>query len=558
MKKNSSQKVKASLIDLYLTLRQYSLDIKKIKKEENIEYLTTMDELELINYIKDSLDTVILTLAEKKINDYNNQIYNEHIQQDYEAMLIKYEQDIRGHIKVEHQLKLYSDSLQNNLEELENEKKLGFNNSKKNIEYENEITKLKKEIKNQKKLIKSYEEQNTKLAESEKKLKNLISKNEKKYKNDIDILSKKLRYYIEKLQIYSSDNKNTDKIEKRKSETICYTNSHRPNNSSLIKNFMFENETNNNMNSSLNGGVTRIYRNTGNNILISDNHSTSTANSRPYVKVDKYVLNKYVKNTNKQPYQYLNKVKNMKNASCDYRKDKNINLRNSNLPNSISNIPNNANNSYILDSKAQVDIMNKFMMNDSSSLIKTKRVYNRHKSLENNSNCIKGKHINIKKILMSNNHNHSNSNVNSERNSYKELTKGVYNKSIVNKKLSNNNSNINSVNSEKSYMNKTAKEIDINNIIEGKNNNIRCNFVNNINIYSNNCKQDNSNNIYIGHNSKKYSGNTSFRGIVKNNNLNGNNYVHINGNKSSIVSYRNKQKDGKMISSLTNSIQKKY
>jgi hypothetical protein len=246
----------------------------------------------------------------------------------------------------------------------------------------------------------------------------------------------------------------------------------------------------------------------------------------------------------------------MKNASCDYRKDKNINLRNSNLPNSISNIPNNANNSYILDSKAQADIINKFMMNDSSSLIKNKKVYNRHKSLENNSNYIKGKHINIKKILMSNNH--CNSNVNSERNSYKELTKGVYNKSIVNKKLSNNHSNISSVNSEKNYLNKTAKEIDINNIIEGKNNNIRCNFVNNINIYSNNCKQDNSNNIYIGHNSKKYSGNTSFRGIVKNTNLNGNNYVHINGNKSSIVSYRNKQKDGKMISSLTNSIQKKY
>ena len=149
MKKNSSQKVKASLIDLYLTLRQYSLDIKKIKKEENIEYLTTMDELELINYIKDSLDTVILTLAEKKINDYNNQIYNEHIQQDYEAMLIKYEQDIRGHIKVEHQLKLYSDSLQNNLEELEKEKKLGFN--KENKQYLKEIEKLKNEIKSQKK-----------------------------------------------------------------------------------------------------------------------------------------------------------------------------------------------------------------------------------------------------------------------------------------------------------------------------------------------------------------------------------------------------------------------
>ena len=153
MKKNSSQKVKASLIDLYLTLRQYSLDIKKIKKEENIEYLTTMDELELINYIKDSLDTVILTLAEKKINDYNNQIYNEHIQQDYEAMLFKYEQDIRGHIKVEHQLKLYSDSLQSNLEELEKEKKLGFNNNSNNNNYINEIQILKKEIKYQKKFL---------------------------------------------------------------------------------------------------------------------------------------------------------------------------------------------------------------------------------------------------------------------------------------------------------------------------------------------------------------------------------------------------------------------
>ena len=83
-------------------------------------------------------------------------------------MLIKYEQDIRGHIKVEHQLKLYSDSLQNNIEELEKEKKEGFNNNNKKNEYINEIMNLKKEIKYQKKLIKSYEEQNIKSAENEK------------------------------------------------------------------------------------------------------------------------------------------------------------------------------------------------------------------------------------------------------------------------------------------------------------------------------------------------------------------------------------------------------
>ena len=161
MNQNSSSSIKSALIDFYLTMKQYSLEIKGIKKEENIEYLASMKELDLIKYIKDSIDTIILSLAEKKINDYNNQMANENIQTDYESMLIKYEQDIRGHIKVEHQLKLYIDSLQHNGKEIDKEKKLGFSNN--NINYENEIMNLKKEIKYQKKLIKSYEEQNIKM-----------------------------------------------------------------------------------------------------------------------------------------------------------------------------------------------------------------------------------------------------------------------------------------------------------------------------------------------------------------------------------------------------------
>ena len=83
---------------------------------------------------------------------------------------------------------------------------------------------------------------------------------------------------------------------------------------------------NNHINSSINGGgLTRIYRNSGNNLSISDNHSTSMTNSRPYVKADKYILNKYVKNNNKEPYQHQNKLKNLKNTSCDY-KEMNINF----------------------------------------------------------------------------------------------------------------------------------------------------------------------------------------------------------------------------------------
>ena len=141
------------------------------------------------------------------------------------------------------------------------------------------------------------------------------------------------------------------------------------------------------------------------------------------------------------------------------------------------------------------------------------------------------------------------------RNSSKPLNKGIYNNSaIITKKIaSNNNSNINN---SRAYMNKTTKEINISNII-GNKNNIGYNFVNNINIYSNDIKPEN-NNIYISNNTKKYSGNSSIREIINNNNLNSSNYINIhgNGNKNNLINYRNRQKEGKMISSLTNSVQK--
>jgi hypothetical protein len=243
--------------------------------------------------------------------------------------------------------------------------------------------------------------------------------------------------------------------------------------------------------------------------------------------LDKYILNKYIKNSQKIPYQ--NKL-NIKNK----------NHNNNSIYNSII-IPNNNNNSsYILDQKVQDEIINKFMLND--SLINNKRIYNRHKSVGNDSTkYIKGK--NIKKLLMQNNNN-------SNRNSVKNSNKSVYNRNIINKKFPHNLSN--SVRSERKYMNKTAKEININNIIENKNN-IGCNFVNNINIFSNNLKQDNSsNNIYLGNNFKKFTDNASFRAMAKNNNGS----KDFNKNDG-IISYRNKQKEGKMISSLTNNIQKK-
>ncbi len=119
MKKNQQISVKSALINLYLHLKNHSSNKKNQKTEEDVEHLTSLSELNIIKYIKDSIDAMVLVLAEKKINEYNSQFTNENIQQDYESMLVKYEKDIRGHIKTEHQLKLYADSLQNNIEDLE-------------------------------------------------------------------------------------------------------------------------------------------------------------------------------------------------------------------------------------------------------------------------------------------------------------------------------------------------------------------------------------------------------------------------------------------------------
>ena len=138
MKKNLSISMKNALIELYLSIKKYCNN--NTKNKEDLEYLFKLDEMTLIKYIKDSIDITISKLAEKKANEYMSK---ENGNQDYESLLIKYEKDIRGHIKTENQLKLYADSLQNNIEEIEKEKK--ELNDIINIK-NNEINKIKKEF----------------------------------------------------------------------------------------------------------------------------------------------------------------------------------------------------------------------------------------------------------------------------------------------------------------------------------------------------------------------------------------------------------------------------
>lgn len=478
MKKELS--IKKALIELYSSIKKYYNN--KTKKKEDLEYLLTLNEITLIKYIKDSIDITISILAEKKANEYNFKILKENIKQDYESLLIKYEQDIRGHIKTEHQLKLYTDSLQNNIEDLEKEKK-EFNDII-NIK-NNEINKIKKELNNYKK---AFEIQNNNY---EKKIKNDFLKLEKKYKNEIESLNKKINYYQ---RLFMEDNENNEK----EIDNKIYCNSSRlPISSNRINNYLKNEKAN------------KSYRNMNNNFT----NNNSMNNSHPYVKKEKSIKKK------------LNYNKNSSNAEYSLGKKRNNNIY----------IPNN-NNSFIIDSKVKHQTINKLIINDSSlnDNKKSKRIYHRHKSIENNSNkcVIKNKPLNIiKRILISSN----NCNM---KNSFNNINKVVSNSYINFKNELNSNNNNTNINFNKTFINRNLNEN-----IKNKKPGFNCDF--NIN------KLKDNNGIYIKTNIYRKSGNYSERDLGNKKINNPYNYIHIHEKKENMINFRNKSKDN-LNSSYTN------
>ena len=78
----------------------------------------------LFEYIKSSFDIAITLQSEKKFKELKktlNYETNDNYSEDYETLLRKLESDIRQHISIEHQLKLYGEKLIDKLEELEKE-----------------------------------------------------------------------------------------------------------------------------------------------------------------------------------------------------------------------------------------------------------------------------------------------------------------------------------------------------------------------------------------------------------------------------------------------------
>lgn len=134
--------VKTGLIELYLNVKVRSKDeINKFTEDQLLEERDKLNDSTLkalIGYIKSSIE-ILMNL---KIEDYleMKKIENEEIKekkklimsvsssvlsaeppQDYEELIQKYEADIRKHIRIEQQMKLHSESLQQKLEDKEKE-----------------------------------------------------------------------------------------------------------------------------------------------------------------------------------------------------------------------------------------------------------------------------------------------------------------------------------------------------------------------------------------------------------------------------------------------------
>ena len=470
---------------------------------------------------------MVQVLSEEKINEYNTKKENK--PQEYEALLIKLEKEIRGHIQTENQVKLYAETLQNNVEELEIENKIlkeklkSEENMKININSnttdttKDKFVELKNELEKSKKVLKSYEIQNLKLSENERKLKSklvkelkLMNQKDIRYKKEIAFLKKKVSSYEKKLTILLGEdylnnnnynNNNYDQSQfssnsnmKRTNYNITqdFSNNFYISNSNIKSSKAFLNINNKNnipiSNSSKHNkniyynkvfeetkNVSRTYRT---NKKENSNHKNGPAlsASSSMEKIERYLMNKFAKTQ----LHYKSKMNIMSSASK--RPNKKISS-----PYNKSLVENELNGYLSHNNKLQ---MNDSALNNLPS--KKKRKNNRHKSVENISKLIRSKNKQeiLKNILMSNNN--SAFNINIKKSSI------VYPKE--NLKKSPNTCNL-----------KGRIKHSENN--DGIGININCGgkvINNNINIYTHTLRQDNNNNVYIKGNNEK-----ALRSVIK-------------------------------------------
>lgn len=413
---------------------------------EEYEILEKTDSLTLINYIKCSIDIYVQILVDQKVLEYKESKKNS--QEEYESMLIKLENDIRGHISTEHFFKIDAENMQFEIEELERENEkltelLKEHDEENIVAKENEIQTLKTEIERIKQILVSYEEQNLKLANNEKKLKSQIIKKEQelanieeKYKDQINKLTSKYLVLEEKLKSYSPT----------------------PNSS---------NNKTSNYSSGLNSQEDPLSKS---QLPLRKKTSQGSKSSSSLNNIEKYLQQKI-------------HSKNLINNNTNYGSTSNNNNNKINLSRekSFNNKPNES-NSYIAHNDSMIvskkhddflskqDFVTKKILKDSinkkQDIRNKKKGHNRQRSLEEVARFLRNKNSSLIKEMLFNSNNNNN-------------THNSISKQRSNKKVN-----------------------------DGSNKKAHFELVNNINIYTNTLKQDNHN-VYVKANMASSNSNNS-------------------------------------------------
>ncbi|CAD8059227.1 unnamed protein product [Paramecium primaurelia] len=176
----NEKEIENNLKDL---LERVLLNIEKFieTKEELNQVEAELKDYESLSHLIGIIKAVFTNLmmkVEKKISKLEKQIDPNHSMtkslrsdEEYEKLeqtLIKYESEIRNHIRIEQQLKLYAESIQNKLDEsessraelLETTKKLISNLKRENQTYHENQQKLNIEIASLKQIINNLEKEN--------------------------------------------------------------------------------------------------------------------------------------------------------------------------------------------------------------------------------------------------------------------------------------------------------------------------------------------------------------------------------------------------------------
>lgn len=183
-----------SLLELYLNvkIRNFDNTIDSEKVDEELDKLKNVETLTLVDYIKSFVEIVmsmkveqnedkVLEGVKQRMKDMHNKGQYDLSQspEEYEKIIQKLEAEVRNHISVQQQMKLYIESYQSKVEELEPLEK-------KHIDLKDKVEELNKNIS---KVTKSRDD----VERDNKYLRKKLSTQEKDFEKRIDDLTKKIK-----------------------------------------------------------------------------------------------------------------------------------------------------------------------------------------------------------------------------------------------------------------------------------------------------------------------------------------------------------------------------